>query len=61
MADKKSVDTKVAHSDLYKAVSIAYVGWGSLSKDELNTFVKANLITKDEYQQILDDAAVPFF
>lgn len=57
MADKKSVDTKVAHSDLYQAVSIAYVGWQSLSKDDLNIFVKANLITKDEYQQILDDMA----
>lgn len=38
---------------MFRPLFIAFDGWRMYNQDQLNTFVKAGLITQEEYQELL--------
>lgn len=41
------------HSFMFRPLFITFDGWRMYNQDQLNTFVRAGLITQDEYQELL--------
>lgn len=44
------------HSFMFRPLFITFDGWRMYNQDQLSTFVKAGLITQDEYQELLDSS-----